>query len=130
MSDLQLLRADLDELNATSVQRARFEENVPKARAAIAKALERQAKNPLSYALSIFGSDEPARKEQTANRSVTRDCETCGGDRFVIYSERPAPNGYYEEFAPCPACNASCNTVRLGFASPSPDRVRERLAAA
>lgn len=128
MSDLKLLRADLDELGATSIQRSRFEENVPKARAAIAKALERQAKNPLSYALSIFGSEEPAKKEQTANRSVTRDCETCAGDRFVAWEKQPDP--FDVSYAPCPDCNASCNTVRLGFASPSPDRVRERLAAA
>lgn len=124
------LRQELDSLSATSVQRERLESDAPKALAAIARAKKANAKNPVAYALSVFNSEQTTKKEQTANRAVTRDCETCAGDRFVVYSERPAPNGYYEEFAPCPDCNASCNTVRLGFASPSPDRVRERLAAA
>lgn len=130
MSDLKLLRQQLDELGATSIQRVRFEEDVPKARSAIARALERQAKNPLSYAMSIFGSESLAtpKKELNSNRSVTVECQTCGGDRFVVFSERAAPNGHYEEFAPCPDCNAGCNTLREGYASPSPDRVRERLS--
>jgi hypothetical protein len=51
---------------------------------------------------------------------------------MVVYSTRTDTyNGHsavVEEYAPCPACNGDCNTRRSGFASPSPDRVRERLA--
>lgn len=130
MTDLQLLRDELDRLAATGVQRQRFEEDPAKARAAIAKALTAGAKQPLSYALSVFNSAgfSPTKPAADTNRSVIVNCKTCNGDRVVVFSERAAPNGVYEEMAPCPDCNANANTVRVGFASPSNDRVRERLA--
>jgi len=89
--------------------------------------------------------EEPA--ERTGQRMATNlhaavDCKTCGGARMVVHSERlnstttwmkehgiSVPKGSYtEEYAPCPDCNPGANTKRVGFASPSNDRIRERLA--
>ena len=49
---------------------------------------------------------------------LASECETCGGDRLVVYSTRPVEGGVanhvhaYEEFAPCPDCNAG---AQAGF---------------
>lgn len=75
----------------------------------------------------------------STNLSVNRDCQTCGGDRMVVYATRPAtqtqwmrergiePKGEFEEYVPCPDCNSDANTSRQGFRSPDPAQVRERL---
>lgn len=72
-----------------------------------------------------FEVDKPAPK--TNQSAPVRDCQTCGGDRFVTVrlrspeitqwmSERlekkgirPRPDEFHEEVAPCPSCNAGCN---------------------
>lgn len=128
---LALLREELDELAATSVQRQKLETDVPKALAAIAKAREVGAKRPLSYAMSVFNSPTTPSPTQATNRSVAVDCKTCDGDRMVVYSTRTDTyNGHsaeVEEYAPCPDCNANANTLRHGFRSPDPAQVRARL---
>ena len=128
---LAQLREELDELAATGVQRQKFETDVPKALAAIAKAREVNAKRPLSYAMSIFNSSETPKAPVSTNRSVVVDCQTCQGDRMVVYSIRTDTyNGHsaeVEEYASCPDCNADANTRREGFRSPDPAKVRERL---
>lgn len=143
MSDeLKLLRADLEELGATSIQRERFETNVTKANAAIAKALDSHARQPITYALAIFNDQgfSPKKPSADTNHSVVVDCQTCNGDRMVVFSTRPnvtstwmverglAAVGVSEEYAPCPDCNANANTKRVGYASPNNGRVRERLS--
>lgn len=66
------------------------------------------------------------------------ECETCGGDKLVVYSTRPAPvedKGHihvYEEFAPCPACNGAANTGfwradGTRFNTPDSGMVRRRM---
>lgn len=129
---LALLREELDTLAATGVQRKHLETDVPKALAAIAKAREVGARAPLSYAMSVFNSPTTAKAPDRTNRSVVVDCETCGGDRMVVYSVRTDTyNGHsaeVEEYAPCPSCNPNSNTLRHGFKSPDPAKVRERLA--
>lgn len=77
-----------------------------------------------------FKFDEP--KKARFNQHVDVDCNTCGGDRMVVYSTRTDTyNGHsyeVEEYAPCPDCNADANTKRAGFRSPDPAQVRERLS--
>lgn len=140
--DLKLLRADLEELGATSAQREMFEADVPKANAAIAKALNAHANQPIMYALRVFKDESftPKQRSVDTNRSVVVDCPTCNGDRMVVFSTRPnvtsgwmverglAATGVSEEYAPCPDCNPNANTKRVGYASPNNDRVRERLS--
>ena len=119
----------------TQVQRDTLEADVPRAVAALAKAVEAGATNRGAYAVKLFTSPTfaPAstRPARASNRAVVVDCQTCGGDRMVVfalrtdtYNGRSAP---VEEFAPCPDCNPDCNTRREGFRSPDPARVRERL---
>ena len=141
-SELTLLRTELDRFAATGVQRQKFEEDVPKARAAIAKAVSVDAKQPIAYALSIFNSASfsAPKAAPATNLSAVVNCQTCNGDRMVVFSTRPAvasgwmlereikAQGDVEEYAPCPDCNSNANTVRPGYASPSQDRVRERLS--
>jgi hypothetical protein len=81
-------------------------------------------------------------KPKTVNTNLTArvNCKTCNGDRMVVYSTRAnvttgwmaerglAARGEVEEFAPCPDCNADCDTRRPNFHSPDPARTRERLA--
>lgn len=119
----------------TQVQRDTLEADVPKAIAALAKAAEIGATNHGAYALKLFNSPTFAapttRPARATNRSVIRDCETCGGDRMVVFSVRTdtynGRSAEVEEYAPCPDCNAGCNTSRMNFRSPDPARVRERL---
>jgi hypothetical protein len=141
--EIKLLEIDLERLGATEVQRTRLLGDVPRARAALAKASEAGAKNPLSYALAVFNSQAfspaGAKPRHDTNRSVSVDCQTCGGDRMVVYHTRPNYTtgwmaergleavGEVEEWAPCPDCNAEANTRREHFRSPDPARVRERL---
>lgn len=73
-------------------------------------------------------------------------CETCDGDRFVVYSKRkPITTAWMqahgitadeseliEEMAPCPDCNAGVDTSfhrpdGSKFRSPDPGKVREML---
>lgn len=54
---MEALRIELTELRASMLQRQVFEQNVDRARAAIAQAYERGAGNPLSYAMSLFRSE-------------------------------------------------------------------------
>lgn len=77
-----------------------------------------------------FELDTP--KPAGTNLHAYVDCQTCGGDRMVPYSTRTDTyNGHsaeVEEMAPCPDCNPTANTLRVGFKSPDPAKVRERLA--
>lgn len=124
---MEMLKNELDKLSPTSIQRERLESDPTRGLASLAKAREAGAKNPLSYAISVFNSTTFETKKATAtNRSVVTGCQTCGGDRFVVWEKQEPP--YDEAWVPCPDCNANCNTLREGFASPSPDRVRERLS--
>jgi hypothetical protein len=79
---------------------------------------------------------EADRNPAATNQAVPpTHCETCGGDRFVVYSLRPAqtstwmrergltPSGFYEEMAACPDCGPD-----LGPRHPDPAQVRERAA--
>jgi hypothetical protein len=71
--------------------------------------------------------------------SPAGECTTCGGDKLVVYSQRPAgmdgvPGTIhtYEEFAPCPDCNsgASVGFWRADgsrFNAPDPANVRRRI---
>jgi hypothetical protein len=74
----------------------------------------------------------------TYTETKPSECATCGGDKLVVYSTRPAPDGsddhvhVYEEFAPCPDCNsgASVGFWRADgsrFNAPDPGLVRRRL---
>lgn len=104
---------------------------MPKALAAIAKAREVGAKRPLSYAMSVFNSPTTAKVQEGTNRAVVVDCQTCQGDRMVVYSVRTdtynGRSAQVEEYALCPDCNPNANTLRQGFRSPDPAKVRERL---
>lgn len=85
-----------------------------------------------------FELDTP--KARTTNRSAVVDCKTCGGDRMVVYELRPnttsgwmlerglKATGGSEQYVPCPDCNPDANTLRQGYRSPDPAKVRERLA--
>lgn len=68
-----------------------------------------------------FKFDEP--KGGGTNRSAHHDCETCGGDGMVVVATRKPQQTQWmrehgikptehvmEEYAPCPACNAECDT--------------------
>lgn len=67
-----------------------------------------------------FRLDEP--KAAGTNRSVVSECEVCGGDQLVLVGRRPAKaspwmlargfkaSGEFEEYAPCPSCNADADT--------------------
>lgn len=75
-----------------------------------------------------FELDTP--KSDGTNLVAARQCETCGGDRFVVYAMR----GEFEELDPCPDCNGNCDTTfrrhdGSTFRSPDPAKVRERLMA-
>lgn len=76
-----------------------------------------------------FELDTP--KARGTNLHASRDCKTCGGDRMVVFSVRTdtykGHSAAVEEYAPCPDCNADANTLRVGFKSPDPAKVRERL---
>lgn len=89
--------------------------------------------------MSDFEFDGP-KKDKGTNRFVEVDCQTCGGDRMVVFETRPnvttgwmqkqglKAKGETEQYAPCPDCNPNCDTRRRGFKSPDPARVRERLS--
>jgi hypothetical protein len=76
------------------------------------------------------------RKPAGVNLSVSKECPTCDGDRFVVFATRkptqsvwmrergiePDPETFLEEMAPCPDCGAELK------GSPDPAKVRERLA--
>lgn len=70
--------------------------------------------------------------------SPAGECATCGGDKLVVYSTRPAPVedvGHvhvYEEFAPCPDCNANADAGfwradGTRFNTPDSGLVRRRM---
>lgn len=78
------------------------------------------------------------------NQSVSRSCETCGGDLMVVVQTRPAKastwmrehglsaSGEIDEMAPCPDCNAQAETSYRRadghlVESPGPDIVREMM---
>jgi len=129
---LETLTNELDSLGATTTQRERFGTDPTRALAALEKA--RGKKNPLSYAMSVFNSDSfSSPKKADTNRSVVVNCRTCSGDRMVVYATRTdtynGRSAEVEEYAPCPDCNATCNTSRVRYRSPDPARVRERLAS-
>ena len=87
--------------------------------------------------MTAFEFDTP--KGKGTNRHVYVDCKTCGGDRMVVFSKRASyttgwmqehklkAKGETEEYAPCPDCNADCDTRRRDFKSPDPARVRRKL---
>lgn len=63
-----------------------------------------------------------------------KSCSTCGGDLWVLVSTRPSltPDSPYEEYAPCPDCNAYTNASfrrpdGSEFVPPDAARVREML---
>lgn len=51
------------------------------------------------------------RNPRATNQAVDVSCQTCGGDRMVFIRYRPSKNGSspFEEYAPCPDCNAGAN---------------------
>ena len=68
------------------------------------------------------------------------ECPTCGGDKLVVYSTRPAENpveghvSVYEEFAPCPDCNSGASVGfwrgdGSRFNAPDSGLVRRRIGA-
>jgi hypothetical protein len=66
--------------------------------------------------------------------SPAAECETCGGNKFVVYSTRPSANplSLYEEVAPCPDCNSGANagfwrSDGTRFNAPDPGLVRRRI---
>ena len=89
---------------------------------------------------------EESNRSQGTNRSVSTECSTCGGDRFVVVSMRrpvqsawmsehgiQAPGDLSEEMAPCPDCNAAADTSfwrsdGTKFEGPDPAKVRERMS--
>lgn len=60
-------------------------------------------------------------------------CSTCGGDLFVLVATRPSnTDAPYDEYAPCPDCNAYANTSfrrhdGSEFSGPDPSRVRQMM---
>lgn len=84
-----------------------------------------------------FEIDKP--KQTGTNLHVDVECKTCGGDRMVVFETRPnvtsgwmaekgfKATGESEQYVPCPDCNPNANTLRHGFKSPDPAKVRERL---
>lgn len=66
------------------------------------------------------------------------ECETCGGDKMVVYSVRKIEGGIEghdheaEELAPCPDCNSRTDAGfwrydGTHFTPPSPAQIRARL---
>jgi hypothetical protein len=81
------------------------------------------------------GAEAQRQQAVTTNARVQVECETCGGDRFVVYQTRPSGNPVspYEEVAPCPECNSGVNADfwradGSRFITPDPGQVRARLA--
>lgn len=82
---------------------------------------------------------EEAQKRQppATNRSVSVNCDTCSGDRFVIVRLRSVGDNditavNFEEWAPCPDCNSTANTSfwrhdGTRFVSPDSAAVREMM---
>jgi hypothetical protein len=74
----------------------------------------------------------------TYTEAKPSECETCSGDKLVVYSTRPIEGGsdgqihVYEEFAPCPDCNSGAvvgfwRADGSRFNPPDPAQVRRRL---
>jgi len=88
MSDLAALRAEMDAIAATPVQRQAFETDPPKARAAIAKALSAGARNAAAYAMSVFRQSAIPVKLPTSNLHGAIDpTHTDDGDRIWQWHE-------------------------------------------
>lgn len=69
-----------------------------------------------------FAPTQDPKKQQSNLSAAATDCSTCGGDRFVVVAYRTDPptawmqehginaRSTVPEVAPCPDCNAACNT--------------------
>lgn len=93
----------------------------------------------------MTGFELDAEKSKAVNRSASpTDCETCGGDRFVVYATRPvvasvwmrergivpAADATIDEVAGCPDCSTLDTSYVTGgrrTRPPDPAQVRERL---
>ena len=90
---------------------------------------------------------ESARSTGATNQSSVSDCETCGGDRFVLYAtrtlpytawmrehgikEKPPEERQVEEYAPCP-CNSALDASYRRYDGrvmrvPDPAAVRDTM---
>ena len=88
MSELAALRAEMDAIAATPVQRQAFETDPPKARAAIAKALAAGARNAAAYAMSVFRQSAIPIKLPTSNLHGRIDpTRTDDGERIWQWHE-------------------------------------------
>lgn len=77
--------------------------------------------------LRVFEEAAQRRTRGTNVSAPATDCETCGGDRWVVVCLR----GEIEEYAGCPDCNAVQITYYRAdgtrWTSPDPARVREMM---
>lgn len=88
MSELKALRAEMDAISATPIQRDAFESDPPKARGAIAKALAAGARNPAAYAMSVFRQSSIPVKLPTSNLHGSIDpTRTDDGERIWQWHE-------------------------------------------
>lgn len=84
------------------------------------------------------------RQSRGTNLHVTVECETCGGDRFVLVGTRPVVQSVWmrergieatgeeiEEYASCPDCGPEVTPMRRSdgtmFVPPDPAAVREKM---
>jgi hypothetical protein len=147
---MKTLTEELQSIGAREFEIVILAADEERAWAAITAAQERGADNMVRYALSLF--DDPAWQPNPGKPRVVTNasasiptCQTCGGDRFVLFSTRPAqasawmnergikPKGEeIEEMAPCPDCNPADTTFwrvdGTKFQGPDPAKVRERMS--
>ena len=124
---MSVLRKDLQALGASDVEIIIFEADPQRANAAIDAAEGFGADNIVRYALKLF--EDPSFKARKpargANLNSYSECQTCGGDRFVVVGTRPPMQSMWmyergiqptgegiEEVAPCPDCGTELKPSR------------------
>lgn len=127
-----ILRGELEKLGAREFEVVALTMDPGRGLAALKVALERGAEHPLSYAIKLFDNDDwqPSgeTKRHATNVSVSVECKTCGGDRFVLVGSRPPtispwmtergihPQGLMtDEMAACFSCNPAADTTFRRF---------------
>lgn len=90
-SELEALRIDMAHVGADQLQRKLLEADIPVARAAIAMALERNVRNPIAYAMSVFRGEThhvAAKSKPAINRhGITDPTHTDEGERIWQWYE-------------------------------------------
>jgi hypothetical protein len=111
---------ELETLGVREFEISLFTVDVERGWAALQAALGANADNPIRYAMALLAdaSFKPQRPRHATNLAVDRECEVCGGDRFVVAGTRkpvqsawmkehgitPSATEEIEEMKPCPVC--------------------------